>query len=393
MFSNRTPSSLTPNRLTLALEAVRAAGRPFIDLTESNPTRAGFDYPPDLLASLGHPRGLTYTPSPFGTIEARRAVAADYARRGLDVAPERIVLTTSTSEAYGLLFKLLADPGDEVLVPRPSYPLFDHLTRLDVVSTRSYELEYHGAWSIDMASVERAVTGRSRAVLVVSPNNPTGSFVRPDELDRLAAICQDRDLALIADEVFADYELTPGAPASAGRMLDRRDTLVFSLGGLSKSVGLPQVKLGWIAAAGPDRIVEAALDRLELLCDTYLSVSTPVQLAAAELLARGAMVRSQVARRVAANSRRLREQARSVPACHVLTSEGGWYAVLQVPSLDSEEDLVVNLLQANGVLVHPGYFFDFPRESYLIVSLLVREDLFADGIGRVLRHVDCPAAR
>ncbi len=199
-------------------------------------------------------------------------------------------------------------------------------------------------------------------------------------------------MALIADEVFADYELTPGAAAAAGRMLDRRDVLVFSPGGLSKSVGLPQVKLGWTAVAGPDRLVESALDRLELVCDTYLSVSTPVQLAAAELLERGAAVRGQITRRVIANNQRLTERATSVPACHVLASDGGWYAVLQVPSLNSEEDLVVNLLQADGVLVHPGYFFDFPRESYLIVSLLVEEQRFADGIGRVLRHVDCLTA-
>jgi aspartate/methionine/tyrosine aminotransferase len=320
-------------------------------------------------------------------LEARRAVAADYARRGFDIAPQRIALTASTSDAYGLLFKLLADAGDEVLVPRPSYPLFDHLTRLDAVSARAYDLEYHGAWAIDLASIDRAVTARTRAVLVVSPNNPTGSFVKPDELDRLAAICRRHELALIADEVFADYELIPGAASSAGRVLDRRDILVFSLGGLSKSAGLPQVKLGWMAAAGPDRVVEAALDRLELVCDTYLSVSTPVQLAAAGLFERGAAIRDQIARRIAANDRTLREQVAGAAACGVLRSEGGWYGVVQVPTLVAEEDLALGLLEAEGVLVHPGYFFDFPRESYLVVSLLVDEQAFADGIRRLLRHL------
>jgi hypothetical protein len=393
VFSNRTPPDLTPNRLTRALSAVRAAGTPLIDLTESNPTRAGFRYAAGLLAPLGDPRGLTYAPSPSGLLDARRAVAADYARRGVDVAPARIVLTAGTSDAYAWLFKLLADAGDDVLVPRPSYPLFDHLARLDAVNARSYDLEYHGRWSIDLTSVDRAITSRTRAVLVVSPNNPTGSFITPDELDRLAGLCRRRDLALIADEVFADYELVPGAATRAGRVLDRRDALVFSLGGLSKTAGLPQIKLGWIAAAGPEPLVDAALERLEHVGDTYLPVSTPVQLSAAALLTGGATLREQIAARVVANDRRLRALAAGAPACHVTDSQGGWYGVLQVPSLVSEEELVLTLLQADGVLVHPGYFFDFSRESYLIVSLLVDEQAFADGIGRVLGRLRCLADR
>jgi alanine-synthesizing transaminase len=388
VFSSRLPENVDTNRLTAAVRDLRARGESFIDLTESNPTCAGFAYPPDLLAPLGGARGLVYTPSPLGLLDARGAVAADYARQGVLVAPDRIVLTASTSDGYSLLFKLLANAGDEVLVPRPSYPLFDHLTQLDLVVARDYDLDIHGSWSIDFASVERAITPRTRAVLVVSPNNPTGSFVVAGELDRLAAICAPRGIAIIADEVFADYELEAGAAGHAGRVTTRTDVLSFALGGLSKSVGLPQVKLGWMAIGGPDRLVAAALERLELLCDTYLAVSTPAQLAAGELLDRGAVVRSQIAARVAANYRALRAAVARVPACGVLTSGGGWYAVLHVPSLESEEDLVVRLLTA-GVLAHPGYFFDFPRESFLIVSLLPREALFADGIGRVLRHFDC----
>ena len=388
MFSSRTPANFTPNRLTSAVRAARQARRAFIDLTESNPTRAGFDYPPDLLAPLGHARGLQYAPSPLGIADARRAVAADYARQGVSVPPERIVLTSSTSDGYSILFKLLADGGDEVLVPRPSYPLFDHLTRLDLVVPRHYDLDVHGDWSIDFASLERAITPRTRAVLVVSPNNPTGSFIGVGELDRLAAICAPRDIAIIADEVFADYELEPGAAGRAGRVATRQDVLSFSLGGLSKSVGLPQVKLGWMAVGGPDRVVTRALERLELVCDTYLAVSTPVQLAAAELLERGAAVRSQIAARVVANYRALQAAVAGAPSCRVLRSEGGWYAVLQVPSLEPEEDLVLRLL-ADHVLTHPGYFFDFPRESFLVVSLLPRETSFAVGVSRVLRHFDC----
>ena len=392
MFSSRTPGDITRNRLADTLAAARAGGQTILDLTESNPTRAGFEYPDHLLRPLADSRGLTYAPAPLGLPDARAAVARDFARRGLSVTPERIALTASTSEAYGCLFKLLADAGDEVLVPRPSYPLFDHLARLELVTARPYDLDPDGGWRIDFDSLENALTPRTRAILLVSPNNPTGSFVTADELERIAALCANRELALIADEVFADYELTPGARASAGRVLERRDVLAFSLGGLSKTVGLPQVKLAWIAAAGPADLVDAALERLELVLDTYLSVSTPVQAAAAELLDRGAIVREQIAGRVAANYRLLWEHVRAVPACRALTSEGGWYTVLEVPSFESEEALVVDLLRKDGVLAHPGYFFDFPRESYLVVSLLAAEAQFAEGIDRVLRRFDCAVA-
>jgi alanine-synthesizing transaminase len=391
-FSSRVPTDLGSNRLAHAVQRKRAEGRPLVDLTESNPTRADLHYPADVLAPLAHPRGLVYEPSPCGLVEARCAVARDYERRGTSISPDRIVLSASTSDAYSLLFKLLADAGDEVLVPRPSYPLFDHLTRLDEVTATSYDLEYHDGWTIDVASVERAITPRTRALLIVNPNNPTGSFVKRDELDRLQPICAAHDIALIADEVFSDYELQPGARAAAGPVMDVMDAgrgaLVFSLGGLSKSAGLPQLKLGWIAVGGPDALVERALERLELVCDTYLSVSTPVQAAAAELIEHAAPVRAQIQVRIAANYRRLVEQTATVPACRVLHAEGGWYGVMQVPSLGSEEDLVVALVDRAGVLAHPGYFFDFPRESYLVVSLLPPEDAFADGVGRVLRHIE-----
>jgi alanine-synthesizing transaminase len=384
MFSDRLPRELTTNRLTEAVAGRRRRGEPIIDLTLSNPTRAAFDYPADLLAPLADPRGLRYEPSGLGSMDARRAVAADYGRRGLDVAPERIVLTASTSEAYSILFKILAGAGDEVLVPRPSYPLFDHLTRLDVVTTRPYDIEYHGAWSIDFASLEGAVSPLTRAVMVVSPNNPTGSFATARDFDRLAELCAARGLAIIADEVFADYEVERGAAASAARPAVRRDVLTFALGGLSKSVGLPQVKLGWLVVAGPEPLANRALERIELVCDTYLSVSTPVQLATPGLLERGALVRAQIAARIGANYRRLVSTAAGVGSCRVLNCEGGWSAVLQVPTLEPEEELVVRLLAVDGVLVHPGYFFDFRRESFLVISLLPPEPAFAEGVSRVL---------
>jgi alanine-synthesizing transaminase len=389
MFSSRFPDNLAPNPLSCALASRRRLGLETIDLTASNPTREAIDYPADLLAPLAAVRGIIYDPSPFGSIEARQAVASEYRRQNVDVDPERIALTASTSEAYSLLFKLLTNAGDEILVPRPSYPLFDHLMRLDLVAARTYDVEYHGAWQVDFASLERAITSRTRAVLVVSPNNPTGSFISRQEFDRLQTICAARAIAIIGDEVFADYELEPGALLRCGRIASSRAALAFALGGVSKSVGLPQVKLGWIAAAGPSALVDAAMQRLEIVCDAYLSVSTPVQGAAAELLARGSQVRARIRERVCGNYTSLRRAVAATPSCRVLCSDAGWYAVLQVPTLESEEELALRLLNEAGVLVHPGYFFDFPRESFLVLSLLPRPEQFDAGVARILRHFDC----
>jgi aspartate/methionine/tyrosine aminotransferase len=393
MFSDRVPRDLAANRLTQAVAALARAGRQFVDLTESNPTRAGFDYPADLLAPLASPEALVYAPSPLGLAWARAAVARDYARQGLDVPAERIVLTASTSDAYSMLFKLLANAGDEVLVPRPSYPLFEPLTRLDLVTTRPYDLDIHGGWTIDLESVARGITPRTRVVLLVSPNNPTGSFVSEEELDRLAALCAPRGIAIVADEVFADYTLEPDAASRAARAATRRDALTFALGGLSKSAGLPQVKLGWIAVGGPDALAGEAIERLGHVCDTYLAVSTPVQIAAPALIERGAFMREQIARRVSANYATIKARRDDVPSVRVLRSDGGWYVVLQVPSLGCEEDLVLDLLATDEVLVHPGYFFDFPHESFVIVSLLPPPAAFAAGIDRVLRHFACSVGR
>ncbi len=388
MFSHRLQSDLAPNRLAQALARARADGRPLIDFTESNPTRVGFTYPADLLAPLADRRGLIYAPDAFGVPAARAAVSGDFARRGLAVDPGRIVLTASTSEAYSLLFKVLCDPGDDVLVPRPSYPLFEHLTRLDGVSARPYELDYHGEWVVDFESLTRACSPRTRAVLVVSPNNPTGSFVKRGELDRLSEFSVRHQAAIVADEVFADYPLVEGASDGAAQFVNRREGLVFSLGGLSKSAGLPQIKVGWIAVAGESGHVRDAMTSLELACDSYLSVSTPAQVALPEFLSRAGEVRAQIQTRITTNYRALIRRAGDTPSCQALRSEGGWYGVVQVPSLESEEDLVIDLLERRGVLIHPGYFFDFPRESFLIISLLVPEPRFSEGIDRAFGHFD-----
>ena len=382
MVSSRLPSTLDTNALARLIQARRRSGSPIVDLTESNPTRAGFSYPDDLLAPLADARALEYDPQPLGLWAARAAVAAEFRRRGIVVSADRVALTASTSEAYALLFKLLCDSGDDVLVPHPSYPLFEHLTRLESVSAIPYALEYHGAWRIDPESVRRAITNRTRAILVVSPNNPTGSLLHKDDLVQLVEIAAAKNIALIGDEVFADYRLDPAPHAT--HILADAGVLAFSLGGLSKSAGLPQVKLGWIGFGGPSDRVDEVLAAYEIVADTYLSVSTPVQAAAADLIERGADIRAQILERVKKNLDGLRTAAAAAPAVSVLPVEGGWSAVIQVPRVMTEEAFVLDLLEHDGLLVHPGYFFDFSREAFVVVSLLVAPAVFDRGIAGVL---------
>jgi aspartate/methionine/tyrosine aminotransferase len=383
MFSARTRWDLTPNRLARILEAKRTAGEPVIDLTESNPTRAGIPYPSGLLTPLADPAALRYEPTPWGLEPAREAVAADFARRGFPLRPDRILLTASTSEAYSLLFKLLCDPGDEVLVPRPGYPLFDYLAGLESVRVVSYPLEYDGAWRLDMAALAAAVTSRSRAVVTVNPNNPTGSYLKRDEARALRALCAERGLALISDEVFADY--ARGEDASRmGSVAEDGGGLAFALGGLSKSCGLPQLKMAWIATSGPEGVRNEALSRLEVVADAFLSVGTPVQVAAPSLLARRVELQAPIRARLRENGEMLRARLASSSPARLLEPEGGWYGVLRVPATHPEEIQVARLLEQSNVLVHPGYFFDFPTEAYIVLSLLPPPPLFALGLGRIL---------
>ena len=385
MFSSRLRQSTARNRLAVALDRRRAEGLPIIDLTLSNPTRAGLVYPGGLLAPLAQAASLHYEPEPFGLLSARQAVSDDFKRRGLSVPANRTVLTASTSEAYSLLFKLLCDPGDVVLAPRPSYPLVEHLTELDAVSLQHYRLEFQGRWELDLQDLRAKARSRGvRAIIMINPNNPTGSVTSDDDLDAMTAIALEHDLALISDEVFTDYPISGVQPVSALRQ-DR--VLTFTLGGLSKSVGLPQVKLGWIAAGGPAPLVADALERLETICDAYLSVSTPVQVAARDLLSAGGAVRAQIQERVRGNCARLKELASANPACAVMPVEAGWYAVVQVPALASEDAIVLDLLERTGVLVHPGYFFDFEREAFLVVSLLPEPAIFASAAQAVFARL------
>jgi hypothetical protein len=305
-------------------------------------------------------------------------------RRGATVSADSVLLTASTSESYTWLFKLLCSPGESVLVPQPSYPLFEHLTRLEGVTAAAYNLQYHGRWEVDFDSVA-AAPATTRAMLVVSPNNPTGSFITAAELQEIASICRQRGWALIADEVFADYALDERSPLTD--LASRAGVLAFSLGGASKSLGLPQVKLGWMVAGGPPAERDAALAGLELIADTFLSVGTPVQLATPDLLRRGAAIRDAIHARVRRNLNRAREIAERYPSCAVLRVDGGWCAPVRVPATRGEEALALDLLERERILVHPGYFFDFPHEAFVVVSLLPEENVFADAFARTLQFL------
>jgi alanine-synthesizing transaminase len=383
MFSSRFHWDMRPNRLTQALADKRLAGADILDLTESNPTHAGFRYPAEIAQALADPRALVYEPAPAGLPQARQAVADWYAARGQRIEPGRILLTASTSEAYAYLFKLLADPGDQILVPRPSYPLFEFLANMECAGIRQYPLVYHGGWSIDLDALAAAITERTRAVVLVNPNNPTGSYVKQDELGVLTRIATERGIALISDEVFAGYAFGPD-PQRVSTLAFVEDCLAFSMSGLSKTAGLPQMKLGWMVVSGPQELRRESLEKLEWIADTYLSVSAPVQCAAARLLAAGESVERQIRERTAANLAFVRE-ALAGSAASVLNVEGGWYATIQLPRIRSEEEWVLELLNRENVLVQPGFFFDFESEAYLIASLLTAEEVFREGVRRLAK--------
>jgi alanine-synthesizing transaminase len=389
MFSKRTRWDLTVNHLSQLLERKRQRGEVVFDLTESNPTRVELRVAIELLAPLGAADARYYEPTPLGLPMARAAVAAGFAARGLKLSADRIVLTASTSESYAFLLKLLCDPGDTVLVPRPSYPLFDFLAQLESVSVATYPLAHDGRWHIDLSELRAALDAhpRARAICVVHPNNPTGSFVRRDEAQDLLGLAAERDLAIVSDEVFSDYALVDD-PRRFASFAGDTPALAFALGGLSKSCGLPQMKLGWIVVSGPPDQQREALARLEVIADTYLSVATPVQLAAPPWLGRRAELSRPIAERTASNLAVLRESLNEAPQATLLAPEGGWYAVLQVPATHSEEQLVVSLLERHGVLVHPGFYFDFAREAYVVLSLLPRPDVFREGATRLLRALE-----
>jgi aspartate/methionine/tyrosine aminotransferase len=390
MFARRTDWNLSANCYSRAVEAARRGDRPLFDLTASNPTTVGFEFERErILLALQHPQALEYEPTSKGILPAREAVAGYYAERGVRLSPERIILTVSTSEAYSYCFRLLCDPGDEVLVPSPSYPLFEFLADIQDVKLVPYELVYDHGWQIEFESLGGVITPRSRAIMVVHPNNPTGHFTLQWELERLNALCREHELALVADEVFLDYGLTDDAvEAPPLSFAANEGALTFTLSGLSKICALPQIKVAWIAASGPPEVVCAALDRLDVIADTYLSPNAPVQWAIPELLETCHAIQEQLRDRVLHNLRELDAQLGMVKMTTRLALDAGWYAVLRIPASRSDEEVAIALLEQESVLIHPGHFFDFPGAGYLIASLIAPEEDFREGFGRVLRAID-----
>ncbi len=389
-FSSRFKWNLQTNRLSILLEEKRRQGVKIFDLTESNPTAAGFDYPAqEILQALAQPAALRYEPHPRGLLIARQAVAEYYQQRGENIDPDHIHLTVSTSEAYMFLFKLLMDNGQNVLVPQPSYPLFEFLAGFEGVELALYRLVYHEEkkeWRINFDSVTAAINSQTRAIMLVNPNNPTGSFVKRDELTELNRLCAEHQLALIVDEVFSDYAFDVDS-ARISTLVGNSEVPTFVLSGLSKILGLPQMKLGWIVVKGPADLRRQAQEYLDLLADTYLSVSTPIQHAAPLWLKMKALLQDQIRDRTKVNLEFLQTQFAHHPNYRLLRTEGGWYAILAVFDLASEEELILTLLEHDDVLVHPGYFFDFTNEGFLVLSLLPPPEIFCEGIGRLLARM------
>jgi len=387
MFAERTKWKLRPNLISKQLERLKHAKKSMIDLSESNPTRCGFSYLKDeLLKPFKNAQNLAYTPDPKGMLAARKVISEDYAEKKLHVKLEQIFLTASTSESYSVLFKLLLNPGERILAPRPSYPLFDFLAGLNNVKLDHYQLDYDGEWFINFESIERAWQPTTKALVLVHPNNPTGSFVKRRELEWVLRFARRKSIALISDEVFFDFPLTKNQE-QALPLVAKSEALCFSLGGLSKSLGLPQMKLGWIAANGPKPVLKQAAAKLEFILDTYLSVNTPVQNAMREWFRNRKQIQDEIRGRVQCHYALLRKICDTPSPVNVLSIEGGWYGVLRIPRLCSEEQWVLRFLKEDQVLVQPGYFYDFPNEAFIVVSLIPETDIFQKGILKVLRRI------
>ena len=389
LFSRRTPADLAENPLTRALKE-RAA--PYVDLTISNPTLAGLSpSEEEIREALSAEGSSTYAPHPRGAFPAREAVSAYYRERGADVPPGRIVLTASTSEAYGFLFKLIGDPGDRLLVPEPSYPLFDHLIRLEALSELPYALRpsaLDGRWRVDLGSIERGLDAGCRAVLSVHPNNPTGNFVTADERRRIGAMLDPERHAFISDEVFLDFPVEDVGEKAGVAASASDGPLAFSLGGLSKACALPQMKLAWIAVGGEPAATSEALERLDLIADTYLSVATPVQRALPKLFEAGARAAARIRDRLRRNLAALDRELAGLPSASRFPVEGGWSAVVRLPLPAPDRDLALFLLDRGGVLVQPGWFFNFDGDDLVVLSLLPEPRVFDEGMARVVSALE-----
>jgi alanine-synthesizing transaminase len=389
MFSKRTNWNLQENAYTQAVRRHRESGGPLLDLTISNPTVCGFAYDEAaILSALRFSAALPYDPEPKGLASARAAVVEYYREKnpGVPLDPDRVILTTGTSEAYSFLFRLLCEPGDEVLVAHPSYPLVDFLAAIQDVKLCAFPLVYDHGWQCNFPALRQTISSRTRAILVVHPNNPTGHFLSCAEVEHIGAICREYDLALVVDEVFLDYELSAADDRKKrhGTCMGSVQALTFVLSGVSKIAALPQMKVGWIATSGPGPLVRDAMSRLEVIADTYLSLNAPMQHGLGKLLMQRQTIQPQILSRVETNLQQLDEQLTRQQSIARLKIEGGWYAVLRVPAVQSDEDLAIRLIEEQSVLVHPGHFYEFAQDGYLVISLLTRVEEFAEGIERVI---------
>jgi alanine-synthesizing transaminase len=387
MFSSRTQWNLAPNRLSALVAAKRLRGEVILDLTESNPTRCGISYPEkEILAALATTSSLLYQPEPRGLLTARKALSDFYATLGITVRAEHMMLSASTSEAYSFLFKLLCNAGDEVIVPQPSYPLLEYLCQLNDVALRQYRLVYDGEWHIDFESLQSAFSDRTRAIVLVHPNNPTGSYLKQHEFERVCAIAVEHHCAVIADEVFQPYSFFPDVHR-ANILALQSSALLFSLNGISKLLGLPQLKLSWIIISGHPKQIAEAFDRLDIIADTYLSVNTPAQVALPKLLEQLQCIGEQIRKRVCSNYQMLQNIFKD-STVSVFHGEGGWYGILQLPQFHNDDEWAVELLLQQRILVHPGHFFEMKQNSCIVLSLLPSPDVFADALSRIRMFVE-----
>ncbi len=388
MFSNRTSWSSVPNALTVALQQRRQKSLPVLDLTQSNPTTALPPMPWSAIQeAMVRPENATYVPDSLGLLSARQAVAWHHSNR---VSPERVLLTASTSEAYAFLFKLLCDPGSEILVPTPSYPLFDYLAGLESVRSRQYPSHFvDGRWVIDYQVLIDTWTPACRAVLIVTPNNPTGAAVSRQDTDFLSKFCAERQIALISDEVFADTIVLGAGPECFDNIgfTGEHRCLNFVLSGLSKVMLLPQLKCAWVLCQGPPAMARAAMERLEIIADTYLSVATPVQNALPTLLQMVPEVQAVLKQRLDANSLIIKEEL-SDSAVRMWPAQGGWSTLVRVPAvLDHDDEFALQLLEIDGILVQPGHYFDMPGQGWLVVSRLGPPAELRQGMRKLVQRV------
>jgi len=386
IFSQRTDWELSLNELVAAYQQLKENNVPVLDLTASNPTECGFSYPPQILDCLSTKENLNYDPSPRGLLRAREAVVEYYASKGISLSSRQIFLTSSTSEAYSYLFRLLANPGERIFFPQPSYPLFRFLADMNDVEMEHYPLTYDKEWKIDFNQLDEKITLDTKALVLVNPNNPTGSFVKRHELTLLNDLCARKNIPLISDEVFGDFSFEENKNYAS--LINNNEALTFVLGGLSKTLGLPQMKLSWIVMSGPQGLVEKSQERMEVIADTFLSVNTPAQNALNQWLPLREGIQKEIIIRLKQNLEFIQKQAALTSSCQLLKSEGGWYVILKIPTTRTEEEWALKFLNKYHVFVHPGYFFDFQKEAYIVISLLPPHNVFQEGVERILSRIE-----